>query len=478
MLSLNGGVDVGTSAPNSYTNANTANPDEEWNGREDAEFYGAPDGPIAIYPIVGEAGTFTQQRADMRLPKDSGTVWLMHHVPRNCRGKYKLTDRYVEEYNDWLDRLAEGDQGIPQFEVGPPEQWLEEERLLKDFRVDQHDWVLCDGTTKSGEECKRKAVNFAGYCEAHGGKLHPLDKVVDTRRAIETPKDSAYNNPEVQERMTRYQKFISGLISVKDLDDEELARGQFRDRKGGFSGNPPKQIPREMHDQFVTELFERADMRLREGLVECVNTMVEVATSPVYEAKDRLKAAQWVFERVRGKQADVVVHTQDKPWEHVFQGISGGSREDSRAARETLDAEFEDEGGVDSTTLAVVAQGGEVEWDALDDDDYDDAYGMANDGPPGDHDRDGVDGDNPVATNSRTAPSAKPTTEEDSQYEYSSISLVDDDGNDYDKVVAKPKKGSQAAEMADKRKAAEKRRKAALRALKAQQISEATEYGE
>lgn len=469
---------MGTLPPNSYMNANKANPDEEFQGNPDYEFYGAPDGPVAIYPIVGEVGTFTQQRADMRLPKDSGTVWLMHHVPRNCRGTYKLTDKYIDQYNEWLDRLAEGDQGIPQFEVGPPEQWLEEERLLADFRVDQNDWVLCDGSTKSGEPCKRKAVNFAGYCEAHGGKLHPLDKVVDTRRAIETPKSSAYNNPEVQERMTRYQQFISGLISVKDLDDEELAKGQFRDRKGGFSGNPPKQIPREMHDQFVTELFERADMRLREGLVACVDTMVEVASSPVYEAKDRLKAAQWVFERVRGKAPEVHVHTQDKPWEHVFQGITGGSREESRAARNVMDAEWSDEEGVDSTTLAVVAQGGEVDWD---DDDYDDAYGMEDD-IPGD---DGADaradddgGYEPAGRNSRTAPRKGPTTPDESQYEYTSISLVDDDGNDYDKVVAKPKKGTEAHEMAERRKAHEKKRKAALKALKAQQISEATEYGD
>lgn len=471
---------MGTSAPNSYTNANTANPDEEFTGREDYEFYGEPDGPVAIYPIVGEVGTFTQQRADMRLPKDSGTVWLMHHVPRNCRGKYKLTDKYIEQYNEWLDRLAEGDQGIPQFEVGPPEQWLEEERLLADFRVDQNDWVLCDGHTKSGEPCKRKAVNFAGYCEAHGGKLHPLDKVVDARRAIETPRDSAYNNPEVQERMTRYQKFISGLISVKDLDDEELARGQFRDRKGGFSGNPPKQIPREMHDQFVAELFERADMRLREGLVACVDTMVEVASSPVYEAKDRLKAAQWVFERVRGKAPDVVVHQQDKPWEHVLQGITGGSREESRAARGVVDAEWSDEEGVDSTTLAVVAQGGEVDWDDMDDS-YDDAYGMVDhDDPhvhvPGQYGDDGYS--EPAGRNSRTAPRKGPTTADESQYEYTSVSLVDDDGNDYDKVVAKPKKGSEAEEMANRRKAAEKKRKAALRALKAQQLAGATEYGD
>lgn len=471
---------MGTSAPNSYTNANTANADEEWNGREDYEFYGQPDGPDHFYPIVGSVGTFTQQRADMRLPRDSGVVWLMHHVPRQCRGKYKLTDAYIEQYNAWLDLIGDGEQGIPQFEVGPPEQWLEEERLLEDFRVDQNDWVLCDGFTKSGDPCKRRAVNFAGYCEAHGGKLHPLDKVVDTRRAIATPKESAYNNPEVQERMTRYQKFISGLISVKDLDDEELAKGQFRDRKGGFSGNPPKQIPREMHDQFVTELFERADMRLREGLVACVDTMVEVASSPVYEAKDRLKAAQWVFERVRGKAPDVVVHTQDKPWEHVFQGIAGGSREESRAARGVVDAEWSDEEGVDSTTLAVVAQGGEVDWDDMDDS-YDDAYGMEDDLPgddTSDDHADGGDDSEPVGRNSRTAPRKAPTTPDESQYEYTSVSLVDDDGNDYDKVVAKPKKGSEAEEMANRRKAAEKKRKAALRALKAQQLAEATEYGD
>jgi len=43
----------------------------------------------------------------------------------------------------------------------------------------------------------------------------------------------------------RYLMFIAGEISVEDLDDEEIFRGQLRNKSGSFAGRPPNYVPRE-----------------------------------------------------------------------------------------------------------------------------------------------------------------------------------------------------------------------------------------
>lgn len=497
-------------------------------GREDRviNLYGSPDGPEQWYPIIGKTGTFTQQRKDMYTRFSSGQNTLMHHIPYKYRGSFYLSEGFVDEYNEWVDKLADEEITIPQHENGPPEVWLDQVREFGDFRVDQYGLLLCDGKTLAGEPCNNKAQHRTTYCGSHGGRLHPLDKTVTYSKeaAARAGRDSFLNDPAVQARMTRFQKFKLGLITVEDLDDEELARGQFKDSKGRFVGHPPQNIPREMHDSFISELFKRADMRLQEGLVECVNTMVEIATSPVYEAKDRIKAATWTYERIRGRTPDVVIHSQDKPWEHVLQAIQGGSREESRASR---DRGFHDAFGdqpspsnpggtpnratdpntIDGETIAIANEGIEVDFEGHQDEGYDpdlddedveaEDSGLGEAGEPGlgdspagfspgvskpwlldadDYDDEGESAEDDehrdarsTGGNSRTQPPRR-ATEKDSQYEYTSITVEGDDGEEYDKVVARPKKGSEAEAMRNEQRAHDKKRKRALKQLKAEQL--------
>lgn len=331
---------MGTLPPNSIPGVRSLTDDEE------PPFVGQPDGPPAFIPYLGvEVGTFINPREDLRQAKDSGMTWLMHHCPRPMRGYYKLVHL-------------------------PTEYVAAEHAYVKTIREDSYGFVLCRAVTMAGNDCKRRAVQRSGLCQAHGGKLHPLDKISDMRRAgmgnelvraLET-------RPENLERLTRWQQLLSGMISVEELDDEELARGQCRDRNGGFTASPPAMVPKEMHDRMVRELFDRADQQLRENLLDVVSTMTDIAKGTAYEPADRIKAATWVFERVRGKVADVVVHTQDQPFEHILHAIAGGSRAKSRVERgvadeeEILEAqaidEDEDDGGWSNKPGEAGAYGG------------------------------------------------------------------------------------------------------------------------
>lgn len=176
---------------------------------------GQPDGPVVFVDYLGmEVGTFTDPRKDLYIPKDSGTSSLMHHVPFRCRGPYQPSDL--------------------------PEAYLEQDPPI---RVNDEGWVMCNGITQAGTPCKRKAMNQSGLCAAHGGKLHPLDKkLAHDRMAMEGgEKLRAAITPELEARMTRYQKFLSGIITADDLDDEELAKGGFREEDGRIW--KPRRLP-------------------------------------------------------------------------------------------------------------------------------------------------------------------------------------------------------------------------------------------
>lgn len=269
-----------------------------------------PEGPKITVPYLGEMGTFLERRPDLMAPREVNLPCLMHHVPLNKRGPYKLL--------------------------------LGEDQLGERFH--QSGYALCNGIVspfnsrgeknpdnKTGEPrpCNAKAINYSGFCSRHGGMLHPLDrKRIDWANA---PREVLW-------------KF--GKLPVEELDDEELSRGQIRKADGSWTDN--RSVSADVHDAMVKKLFERADTKLKENLLVAVDTMAEIARGTAYEPADRIKAAQWMYERVRGKVPTEVVLTQDKPFEVVLTDmLTGGSRAESRRQRGieegVVDAEFIDE---------------------------------------------------------------------------------------------------------------------------------------
>lgn len=269
-----------------------------------------PTGPKKEFAYIGEQGTFLQRRDDLLATTLRSLPHLMHHVPLPLRGPYKL-------------------------EVG--------QNLLGE-RVHTSGYALCNGIVgvtnnrgeinpdnRTGEPqlCKGKAVNRSGYCAKHGGMLHPLDrKRIDWTNA---PREIAF-------------KF--GKLSVDDLDDEELARGQIRKADGKWTKN--NYVSADIHDKMVKQLFKRSDEMLQENLLKAVNTFAEIASGTAYEPADRLKAAEFIFTRLRGKVPNEVKISQEKPFEMVLTDVlTGGSRAESRARRgildDAVDAEFVEE---------------------------------------------------------------------------------------------------------------------------------------
>lgn len=71
----------------------------------------------------------------------------------------------------------------------------------------------------------------------------------------------------------------------------------------------------------VRELFERANQRLKDNLISVAESMADLATNPEMDPAVRLKAGQWVMERMMGKTPDVVVNVEEKRYEKMFDRI-------------------------------------------------------------------------------------------------------------------------------------------------------------
>jgi len=120
----------------------------------------------------------------------------------------------------------------------------------------------------------------------------------------------------------RYAMLAQGVISVEDLDDEELARGQLRAADGSWRGKPPKLVPAALIQAMRREWMGRAEAKLREALLtHGLGVLVELASDPTIDASVRLRASQTIIERTMGKVPERITVAAEDPVETLFRSI-------------------------------------------------------------------------------------------------------------------------------------------------------------
>lgn len=256
-----------------------------WSG----DTVGAPDGtPMMRHEFGRKVGTFTKRRKDLDPPNWHSRPPLMFHVPREFRGNYRPGE--LANFN-------------PEYE----------------YIVDSSGYRMCEANTQKGTGlCKVRAANRQPYCESHGARLHPLDKI----------------SPETTDpaKMTRYQLLLHGYIDVEDLTDEEISNGMMD------SGGPQHRVmlPRELYRKILDRHYDRAQEILKEALVPALLSLVDIANNEdeIYEAQDRLKAIAMIKDHVLGKAPQVVqIGPAKEPWQQLVAGMATTTRSESRAAR-------------------------------------------------------------------------------------------------------------------------------------------------
>lgn len=166
-----------------------------------------------------------------------------------------------------------------------------------------------------------------------------VDRVAKKAKAGEPHAERAY--VQMGKRNT---KIITGQEDLSEWDDEELRRGQRRDRNGRFQGAPPKVVPKAVHDELVKRTLSKAQQIMHDSLEDAVTMLKDIATNPLVEEKDRLRAINMIMDRVMGKpQEKIEVKSDTPPWQVAIQaGIVsikpsdlGGSDEDEDTEEDT-----------------------------------------------------------------------------------------------------------------------------------------------
>jgi hypothetical protein len=108
---------------------------------------------------------------------------------------------------------------------------------------------------------------------------------------------------------------------VKELSPEELARGRLKNADGSFRGAPTKWVPAEFHKECIRELMRRGKELYQVNYIEAIQSMTLIANSPSVEPAQRIKAAQFVIERIEGKVPERLEVGVSEPWQEILTGI-------------------------------------------------------------------------------------------------------------------------------------------------------------
>jgi hypothetical protein len=108
---------------------------------------------------------------------------------------------------------------------------------------------------------------------------------------------------------------LSGELDVSSWSDEELRRGQRRDRNGKWGGRPPKVIPKAIHNELVKRTYDKASKILQDSLVDAVTLFATIVRDDKADPAVRLKAATIIVERVMGKEPIKVSVTTQAKWQ-------------------------------------------------------------------------------------------------------------------------------------------------------------------
>lgn len=115
----------------------------------------------------------------------------------------------------------------------------------------------------------------------------------------------------------RWAMLLSGTLTVRDLDDKEVAKMRVRGKDGGFSGKA-RAIPSHLINQFVSEQLRRANDRMRKALPDTVDVLVAIMKDPEAKHSDQIRAAQLLQDRILGKAPETVRIESANEWDSLF----------------------------------------------------------------------------------------------------------------------------------------------------------------
>lgn len=122
---------------------------------------------------------------------------------------------------------------------------------------------------------------------------------------------------------------LAGDVDLSSWTEEELIRGQRRNKRGKFHGRPPKIVPKALHDELVKRKLTKAYDLLNESIYDAVAILIDIAKDDRTDASVRLKAVKEILDRTIGKQP-ITLQIEPNRMAEAFQAMlvpdEGGPR--------------------------------------------------------------------------------------------------------------------------------------------------------
>jgi len=116
------------------------------------------------------------------------------------------------------------------------------------------------------------------------------------------------------------EALLRGELDVSAWTDEELIRGQRRDKNGRWTGRPPAVVPAVVHQELTRRRMSQAFDLLRDNVVRATEVLVEIATDAEADTAVRVKAASIILDRVMGKAPERVELSVEPAWAAALRG--------------------------------------------------------------------------------------------------------------------------------------------------------------
>lgn len=177
---------------------------------------------------------------------------------------------------------------------------------------------------------QRVVVEFPGLKpEDEPGHMRPREDVIPrpgSKDAEDTRTAGARYHAgkrwsDIMDRIAKNEITWEDIVS--EMDEEELARRQFRASTGTFVGRPPARPPLKFVQACDRELISRGALMWRSAYEKAIGTLVSIAESEEAKESDRIKAATLIIERIEGKVPDRVVVSAGASGETVDEILMG-----------------------------------------------------------------------------------------------------------------------------------------------------------
>ena len=117
------------------------------------------------------------------------------------------------------------------------------------------------------------------------------------------------------------ENFMNGAIPIEELDDDELHKCAVKGADGRFK-RYKNTLPRAFVQSISREVQRRYMLRYQGVIPDAQQVFIDVMLDPNADVKDRMKASQYIQERMFGKPVErVEVTAEVKPWEGLVADI-------------------------------------------------------------------------------------------------------------------------------------------------------------